>query len=237
MSDPAGRPLVCGFGHLAAALGGIAWDLGEPGAVLLSEGEARPATFAIEEGGDAAALQISAGKLEVEATLAPLTAEIPLGDGPLVTACRAEVRQAGGKTTRSWGQISRWPGDPREGAATFRQIAIEAGEEALLIAVARGESAAQGHGEERTAGWRLQGEDEGAFEEALISTQYDGSGDPTRLGIELWAADADQTSRAAATRVSGSLLGGAHSGGAWAGFFRCHADGAEGIGTYLLRRE
>jgi hypothetical protein len=75
-----------------------------------------------------------------------------------------------------------------------------------------------------------------AYDEALISTQYDGAGDPTRFGLELWPPDADQTTRAAATRVSSSLLGGARSGGAWGGLFRCHTDGVEGFGAYLLWR-
>src|SRR5882757_9949633 len=72
--------MVCGFGDVAAGIGGLAWDIGEPGAVLLTDGEARPASLAIEEGGDAAALEITAGDLTLEATLAPHTAEIPLVD-------------------------------------------------------------------------------------------------------------------------------------------------------------
>ena len=42
--------------------------------------------------------------------------------------------------------------------------------------------------------------------------------------------------RAAAVRVSGSLLGGIRQGDTWAGFFRCHTDEQDGLGTYLLRR-
>jgi hypothetical protein len=229
--------LICGFGDVDAGLGGLAWDLGESGAVLLSEGKARPASFAIEEGGDAATLEITAGEFSVDATLVPGTAEIALGGGPTATVCTAEIRSgAGGPTVRCAGQIYRWSTDPLPGAATFRQIAIDAGDDSFLIAVARGEPDAAGHGDEKTSGWSIQGEDASAFEDALISTQYDSSGDPTRLGLELWATDADQTSRAAATRVAGSLLGGARRGGAWGGFFRCHSDGTEGLGTYLLWR-
>jgi hypothetical protein len=229
--------LICGFGDVAGGVGGLAWDLAEPGAVLLSQGEARPATFAIEEGGDAAALEITADDVSLEATLSPRAAEIALEDGPIATACSAEVRPKGGtQTFECTGQICRWARDPLAGAGTFRQITVEASRDALLITVARRQPGAQGHGEEQTGGWLIQGEDAIAFEESLISTQYDGSNDPTRLGIELWPMNADQTSRAAATRVSGSLLGGARSGATWAGLFRCHVDGAEGIGTYLLWR-
>jgi hypothetical protein len=54
--------------------------------------------------------------------------------------------------------------------------------------------------------------------------------------LELWPEDADQTSRAGACRVTGSLIGGTEAGGTWAGLFRCHADGTEGLGSYLLWR-
>jgi hypothetical protein len=228
--------LICGFGDVAAGLGGMAWDLREPGAVLLSGGEARAGSFAIEEGGNAAALTVNAGDASLEATLSARTAELALEHGPIATVCVAEVRpQGGAQTFESSGQICSWSADPLEGAGTYRLITVEAGD-ALLLAAARGEPGARGHGEEESHGWLIEGEDVGAFEDSLISTQYDASGDPTRIGIELWPPDADQATRAAATRVAGSLLGGARAGGAWAGLFRCHTDGTEGIGTYLLWR-
>jgi hypothetical protein len=230
--------LICGFGDLAAGLAGLAWDLGETGAVVISDGQARTGSFAIEEGGDAVTLQISAGDTSVQATLSPRTAEIALGGGPIATACAAEVLTKGGaQTVECGGQICRWATNPLEDAANFRQLTIEAGEQALLVITARGGSGVAGHGEEDAHGWLIQGEDVAPYEESLISTQYDGSGDPTRLGLELWPPEADQTSRAAATRVSGSLLGGSRSGAAWAGFFRCHTGEAEGLGSYLLSCE
>jgi hypothetical protein len=230
-----GAFLVCSFGDADAGLGGLAWDLSEPGALLLAEGAARAATFAIEEGGDAATVAITAGEASLAATLTPRTTELALTDGLTVSLCSAEFNPAGGRTSAGGGEISRWSADPLEGAAVFRRIAVTVGEDALVI-TARGEPGAKGHDEERVSGWRIQGEDETRFDESLISTQYDGSGDPTRFGLELWPPDSDQTARAAATRVSASLLGGARSGSAWAGIFRCHTDGVEGFGTYLLWR-
>jgi hypothetical protein len=236
--------IVCGFGDVAAGLGGLAWDIGRPGAVLLSKGEAQPATFALEEGGDAATLELTAGDLKLEATLAPHTAEVALADreghdphGVTFSACTAEVRSSGGNQTFPCsGYIMRWSSDPVAGAGTFRQIAIERGGESFLIATALGEPGSAGHGSERTAGWLLEGENATPFVESLISSQYDESGTPTRLGLELWAEDADQSSRAAATRVSGSSLGVLSVGATSAGLFRCHADGTEGFGSYLLWR-
>jgi hypothetical protein len=242
MNDAAHGPAVCGFGDAEAGLGGLAWDVGEPGALLLSEGEVRAATFALEEGGDASTLEITTGDATVEATLIPQTAAITLAGKTSriavdVIACAAEVRFAGGaQTSRFPGQISRWFGDPVEGAVTFRHLANNAGDDSLLVAEARGQLGARGHGDELSEAWLLHGEDVTRFEDVFISTQYDGDGDPTRLGLELWPAEAERASRAAATRVAGSALGGVKTGAAWAGLFRCHTDGSEGLGSYLLWR-
>ena len=81
MNDAAHGPVVCGFGDADAGLGGLAWDVGEPGALFLSEGEVRAATFTLEEGGDASALEITAGDATLEATLIPQTAAITLAGG------------------------------------------------------------------------------------------------------------------------------------------------------------
>ena len=240
----AAQGIVCAFGELAEGIGGFAWDLGDPGALLLRDGTAQPATFALEESGDAATVTLTAGESTLEATLAPRDAALALapGDGEsggelTMTACTAEMRSEGEtRTARGTGWISRWvTEDPLSGAAAYRCLTVER-EESLLVATARGEPGAEGHGQERTLGWMLSGEHVTPFEEALISTQYGADGDPTRLGLELWPRDADHTSRAAATRIAGSALGGVRTDGTWAGFFRCHTDGSEGLGTYLLWR-
>jgi hypothetical protein len=229
---------ICGFGDAAGGLAGLAWDFGEPGAVLLGEGEARPATFALEEGGDAVTLEISAGDSTVDATLSPRTAELPLDDGSGLTVdvCLADASPKGSsESVQCPAQISRWSSNPVEGAGAFRHLAIDAGEESLLVAESRGEPGAD-HGDERTAAWLIRGEDDSRFEDAFVSTQYGAGDDPTRFGLELWPKDSERASRAAATRVSASSLGGARIGNAWAGLFRCHTDGNEGIGSYLLWR-
>jgi hypothetical protein len=236
------RAFVCGFGDLEGGLGGLAWDLGEPGALLLSKGEPRPATFALEDDRDITTVVISAGDDSVEATLSPQRTliEHPDPGNPVefkALACIAEVRSKGdSRTFESPGQISRWIGDPLAGAAVLRHLAIGGPTDSLLLATASGAPGDDGHGSEHTFGWLLSAESGAPYEETLISTQYDGGGDPTRIGLELWPEDADQSSRAAATRVSGSLLGGARAGPVWAGLFRCHADGVESLGSYLLWR-
>jgi hypothetical protein len=237
MTDVVSGFFVCGFGDASAGVGGLAWDLGEPGGLLLSEDGVRPATFAVEEGGDAATIELTAGDAAIEATLIPRTAEIPLGAGGALTVvvCAADVNPKGGQAFQCAGQISRWGADPLEGAGTFRHLAIDAGDESLLVAEARGEPGAD-HGDEQTGAWLIRGEDESRFEDAFISTQHDGEGNPTRFGLELWPEEAERASRAAATRVAASSLGEVMSGRAWAGLFRCHTDGIPGLGSYLLWR-
>jgi hypothetical protein len=238
MNGTAQKAVVLGFGDPAAGLGGLAWDLGEPGALLFSEGEVRPATFALEEGGDAATLEITASDTTLEATLSPRTADLPLGDagGPTVAVCVADVGpKDGSQSVQCAGHISRWGANPLEGAGTFRHQAIDAGDESLLVVVARGEPGNE-HGDEQTAAWRISGEEETRFEDAFVSTQYDGSGDPTRFGLELWPEEVERTSRAAATRVAASAIDGIRVGNAWAGLFRGLTDGTLGIGSYLLWR-
>jgi hypothetical protein len=238
----AARAFVCGFGDVQAGLGGLAWDLGEPGALLLSKGEVRQATFALERDLETTTVEITAGADTVEATLAPerTLIEHPDADNPVefkATGALAEVRSKGGdQTFECAGQLSEWVGDPLEGVGILRHLAIGGGPDSHLIATARGVRGAEGHGSERAVGWLLSGDSGVPYEETLISTQYDGNDEPMRIGLELWPEDADQSSRAAATRVSGSLLGGLRAGPVWAGLFRCHTDGAEGLGTYLLWR-
>ncbi len=134
-----------------------------------------------------------------------------------------------------WSFFAPLDDDQLQGSAVFRHITVESAK-GMIVCTSIGQQGIPGHGNERTtARLRVDGEDV-PYEEALISTQYEGAGDPTRFGLELWPPDADQQTRAAATRVSGSLLGGARSGGTWAGLFRCHTDGTEGLGSYLLWR-
>jgi hypothetical protein len=237
MNGPGQRKFVCGFGDAAAGVGGLAWDLGEPGALLLNDGEVAPATFALEEGGDAATLEITAERSTTEAILSPRTAELPLGDegGLTVVVCVAEVSPEGAKSVRCSGQISRWEADPLEGTGTFRHLAVDAGDESLLIVEASGAPGAD-HGDERTNAWRIRDEDETRLEDTFVSTQYGGDAAPTRFGLELWPEEVERASRAAATRVAASPIGGVTVGGAWAGLFRCQTDGILGLGNYLIWR-
>jgi hypothetical protein len=227
---------VCGFGEPAAGIGGLAWDFGAPGALLLVGGEAKPATFAVEEGGDAVTLELSAAEASVEATLSPRTPELPLGNAGLgVVVCVADAVPKGAQTVECAGQISRWGESPLDGLGTFRHLAIDAGDQSLVVVESRGDPRGD-HGDEARAAWQIRGEEDSSFEDAFVSTQYDSASHPTRLGVELWPEEAERASRAAATRVAAASLGGVEVGDAWAGLFRCQTDGVLGMGSYLLWR-
>ena len=221
-------------------LGGLAWDLGEPGALLLNDGAAQAASFALEEGGDAATLEITAGDATIEATLSPRTAELPLGDaGDLaVVVGVADVR-----TARTAHRASSAPGRSAAGAATRSRAQAPSatwrstpGDESFAGGGgARGARCRPWRGADRRA-WLIRGRIESRFEDAFVSTQYDGEAEPTRAGLELWPEEAERASRAAATRVAAAPLGGIRLGRAWAGLFRCQTDGILGLGSYLLWR-
>ncbi len=150
-----------------------------------------------------------------------------------VTVAPGDASPPGAEQSNLWSYRSEWDADPLEGAGVFRHLAIETQEGASILLSATGDPGIEGHGLERTEAMLVSADGSTPYEEALLSTQYDGDGNPTRIGLELWPEEADQGS-AAATRASGSLIAGAHSGGVWAGFFRCNTDGTEGLGTYLL---
>ena len=159
-----------------------------------------------------------------------------LGDrGGAVVLSEGEVTIApepsgpGGESSTGWAFESSWDANPLEGAAVFRHLAVEAPDGAAIVVSSTGPPGIEGHGLEQTEGILRAPDAATPFDEALLSTQYDAQGRPTRVGLELWRGDG-----APPTRIAASLLGGAERGGTWAGFFRCRADGAEGLGSYLL---
>ena len=237
-----GGPLVCGFSDIASGLGGLAWRLAGGGGLLLNGGEVAAAEAEISGDDQSPVLKLEAGGTTVEAELAPHTepAALEPAEGKAATEVRAATCSAtvkhDGRTVQCPGHLSAWEKDPLEGAGTFRHLAIEAQDGSLMLVLALGLPGAEGHGDEETEAWTLDAEGSAtAFGEALLSTQYDGAGSPTRLGLELWPQGEEQTVRAAATRPSATRIGGTDDGLS-AALFRTHTDGTEGIGSYLVWR-
>ena len=247
MSEAAPTALVCGFSDLSAGLGGLAWELGGRGGLLLSDNSVRKAEVDYSQEGEEVRLSMSSEGAEVEVTLAPgteaLSPRTPAGaeppGGPLeARICPATVRSVSwGRTFQCPGHLSRWSVDPLEGAGRFRHLAVGGAEGSLLLLCARGEPGATEHGEEEVAAWLLDREGgSSAFEEALLSTQYRNGEGPTRVGLELWPQGEDQSVRAAAMRAAGTRLGGSEDERVSAVLLRCSTEGAEGLGSYLIVR-
>ncbi len=70
------------------------------------------------------------------------------------------------------------------------------------------------------------------FGEALISTEYDAAGRPTRAGLELWPVESD----APPGRAAGTRMGGVEEERTAAALLDAAVEGFRGIGSYLLWR-
>jgi hypothetical protein len=246
MSEGSAGALVCGFFDLAGGVGGLAWELGARGGLLLSGDEVRTAEPEISEEDGETGIVLTAGNEELRAKLAPRVSPVsPSGPsgakppgGPLEAAlCSATVRAAkAGRSRQCSGHLTRWEGDPAAGG-TLRHLAVEGPEGSLLLVVSVGKPDAP-HGEEEAAGWLLDPEGGcSSFAESLLSTQFDEAGRLTRFGIELWREGDEQADRAAATRGAGTRLGGTEDDEAVsAALMGCSVGGNAGLASYLLRR-
>jgi hypothetical protein len=245
MSATGENALVCGFADPGGAVGGCWWRLrGGTGALMLagdavSGGEAEQLE---QPGGARARLSADSATCEVSLSPRPGSVELEGADGaasplgPLTAAiCEAAVEfEYGGRrrTLACGGYTCSWAADPPN-ADAFRHLVVPLGEDSLVILAARRPGEAEGHGQEDVACWRLEAEGGAApFAEALLSTQYDAAGDQTRAGLELWP----EGDEAPPTRAAGTTIGHAAAGAVTAALLRTSAEGAEGIGTYLIWR-
>jgi hypothetical protein len=244
------EPLVCGFWGDRDRRVGLAWRLGGAegaiaglavgrseqndsvvvgGAIGESEGELTIG-FEGEESAGVAEARLSAG------VATPL--ETASG-GPARGGARAAVGEAratsegNGKARPGRGFALRWDEDPTAGAGLFRALFLPAPDgEALLLTAVR-EPGASNHADEAVSAWLLDRDGHAtAFEEALLSTQYDGDGLQTRVGLELWPADAD----APLLRAAATTFGLSRSHGVSAALMASSVEGAEGTGGYLIWR-
>jgi hypothetical protein len=248
MSDD-GPAIVGGFSDLAAGLGGLAWQLGGSGGLLLNGNEVQEAEVDLVAEDDGVRLEMRAAGAEVEAVLTPSAGMTeprsadgaePPGGALEAGICTATVRSKGlGRTVQGAGHLTRWDTDPLAGAGRFRHLAVEAAEGSLVLFSARSAPGAENHGDEEVAAWLLDSEGGvSSFDEALLSNQYANGVVPTRIGLELWPAGEDHSVRAAALRGAGTRLGGTEDAeeGVTATLLRCSTEGAEGLGAYLIWR-
>lgn len=206
---------IGGFEDGGAGTAGASWTLGGvEGGVVWRDGGLEEAKLHPAPLGKPIALAAAEG------TVAAASPEL----------VRSETALDGAKLS---GVLTRWAEDPTDGAELVRHLAIPASDGGTIVLIATRERGAGDHAAERTAAW-LVGRDGRAvpFSESLLSTQYDGDGLQTRVGLELWPADPE----APAMRAAATALGAAGVGDVSAAIMRSSAEGAAGLGAYLVWR-
>ena len=227
---------VLGFSDEAAQIAGLAWSLaGSSGAVTVKSNQVNLAPDASDDGGRVAA---TAEGHSIEGDLSaggssPLSGDPAPAGSPSLVMGEVEVR-FDSEATRCSAHLTRWESDPAAGADLIRHLVVPTDGGMIVLVGTRPEGAAD-HASEVTWSW-LADSDEGAamFAESLLSTQYDSSGMPSRVGLELWPADPD----AHALRAAGSDARGAgsqeDSPQVSSVVLHTSADGFRGMGTYLV---
>ena len=231
---------VLGFADEAAQIAGLAWSLaGREGAVVALGGELSNPGASASMNGDGIAVQAKVGDRQVaveagerephELFTEPLPTGSPsAGLGPVkvaITGPSQELTCASSLTT--------WAGDPLQGAELVRHFSVPAAGDGAIVMIAARPEGVSDHAAESVSAWHLEpNEDPSAFVEALLSTQYDAEGLPTRAGLELWPADPD----APATRAAGSRPLTASFDGVTAALMHTSAEGTAGVGGYLIVR-
>jgi hypothetical protein len=132
------------------------------------------------------------------------------------------------------GFVTRWATDPLAGAGVLRHLAMPAADGGVLVVLGRAETGA-GFAEEDSSALLLDS-DGGAtsFPDAWLSTQYDDGGRQTRAGLEMWNAEPDTPPMRAAGTLVGQVA--QPEGGVTAAMLRTSAEGAPGLGSYLIWR-
>lgn len=231
--------LVCGFWDEAAGLAGLGWKLGDNrSGLVLRDGEVATAAAELSEG-DTVRLTLEADGERVEAELTPKPGATTLagtnGNGIESARCAATVRVAGERRViECQGHLTRWGTDPLAGAGVLRYLAIPAADDGVLVVLASGGPGA-GFAEESSSAWLLNAEGGATrYPDAWLSTQYDERGHQTRAGLELWSAEEETPPM----RAAGTRLGDVPdpAAGVTAAILRTSAEGAPGLGAYLIWR-
>jgi hypothetical protein len=239
--------LVCGFADPGGAVAGACWRLGgkEGGALLAGDAVSGAEVEISDADGGGLRLLLSAGGASCEVSLTPRSDQVALRSadgepaGLSAAICAAEVEFALDRRGRSVGcpgHLTRWAGEALGDDEALRHLAVPFGEDGLLTLVATRPAGAEGHGDEQVAAWRLEPEGAStAFAESLLSTQFDGEGRPTRVGVELWPVSQGDAPEHL-MRAAGTAIGVAGAGGVTATLLRTSSEGRTGIGHYVIWR-
>lgn len=230
---------VLGFADEAAQIAGLAWSLaGSSGAVTVRNGEVRLLSGASDDGGRVAAGTEDdgiEGELPADGSLALTGDPTPPGSPSLATG-EVEVRFES-ESTRCPAHLTRWESDPAAGADLIRHLVVPTDNDGgMIVLVATRPDGSTDHASEVTSSWLAGREGAAMFAESFLSTQYDGSGMPSRVGLELWPVDPDAHAlRAAGTEAHGAVSSD-DSPQVSSLVLHTSADGFRGVGSYLVVR-
>lgn len=231
---------VLGFADEAAQVAGLAWSLaGREGALVAVGGELSDPGASASLGGDEVIVEATVGNRSVSvnggATSSQrLDAEQPPPGSPGAGLGSVEVRLSGPDESVSCASVlTTWSGDPANGSELIRHLAVPGAGGGAIVTIAARPAGASDHAAESVSAWQLDPKKgPSPFVEALLSTQYDAEGLPTRAGLELWPTDPD----APATRAAGARPLTAAFEGVTASLMHTSAEGTAGVGGYLIVR-
>jgi len=239
--------LICGFADLGRVVAAVCWQReGDSGGALMLNGTAATAEVDFDFSEEYGSWRVRARTEHGSATAVVGTAGGVLftNPGPLeeMGAGRADVEfRPGGEGRRLAcpAQLSRWSGEPLGESDLLRHVALPLGPDEQLVSLAERPAGACEHDEEAALAWRIPsgegkpGDGSPDFSEALLSTQYNGQGRPTRIGLELWPRGEDEPGP---TRAAGVTIGGAHTERTSAALLDTSCEGRKGIGSYVIWR-
>jgi hypothetical protein len=177
--------------------------------------------LAVEPAGAAVAMSVRDGAVSGFEQLCTVA-------GPALGAGGAPVRGRRGECV---------PASAIERYDSVREVSAWFGDDEATALIALRPRKRRGHEDDEVGAAVVVGDGWGPVVDPRLSTTYSAGGEPTRMGIELWAEDPEQLPR----RLAGeSLRRAAHATVAgWelhAELMRCHSNGRDGTGVYVLAR-
>jgi hypothetical protein len=227
--------VVCGFSDPAAEIAGLAWSLdGAEGGLLLAAGEVHAAAARITPADGGTEMSLESPLVSCEARLeARAAADLPGAQAATASASFELTRGSASGAGEADGHLTHWATDPAAGASVLRHLALPGRDGSVLLVISTRPEGGTELADELTTAWLLHPEgDAVGFGEALLSTEYDGPGRPTRAGLELWPEDPDGPP----ARAAGARLGGVEEDRVAAALLASSVEGASGLGSYLLWR-
>jgi hypothetical protein len=240
------------FGEAGIGIWGVAWSLGDGGPAFTAVG-AREGAEVLEH---PASLELSddawwlaSEDLELEAGPEGEAAALAEGfDQPVRVSGRLRAAGADHEVDSLGTRASRDAADP-SGLDSIRGLAAWFGPDLGLSVLSLRPRGATGHDRDSITASLFEQGHPLTVEEARLSTTYTAEGVPARAGVELWLAPGEaevsegeqEPPEPRPRRAAGESIGPIASGSAGeldvhAGLFRCHAEGREGSGVYVLAR-